>query len=69
MYEYDVYLAGPFFNKKEIQYIELAEKYLRKQGYKVFSPREHNIPNGENMPNNVWAKLVFDMEYILYLNQ
>ncbi|MGG0670800.1 nucleoside 2-deoxyribosyltransferase [Sporosarcina koreensis] len=33
-----VYLASPFFNDKEIEYLEQVEKILDEKGLKVFSP-------------------------------
>ena len=57
-----VYLAGPFFNKKERANIEQAEKILRAKNLELFVPMEHKIENGESMPNDVWGKLVFEMD-------
>ena len=57
-----VYLAGPFFNNEEIIYIEKLEKILREREYEVFSPREHTIPNGKDMPNERWGYEVFKMD-------
>ena len=60
--KYDIYLAGPFFNKEQVKEIEFAEKTLRERGLNVFSPREHFIPDGENLPNDVWGYEVFKMD-------
>ena len=57
-----VYLAGPFFNKKERANIEHAEKILRAKNLELFVPMEHKIENGESMTNDVWGKLVFEMD-------
>lgn len=57
-----IYLAGPFFNNEEIAYIEKLENILRGRGYEVFSPREHTISNGEDMPNEKWGYEVFRMD-------
>lgn len=57
-----IYLAGPFFNDKQRAHISHAESILRKQGLMVFSPREHTIPDGENMANHLWGKAVFQMD-------
>ena len=35
-----IYLAGPFFNEKERNYIEIAANILRNQGYEVIVPPE-----------------------------
>ena len=57
-----IYLAGPFFNDKQRTHISQAENTLRKRGLTVFSPREHSIPDGENMANHLWGKAVFQMD-------
>ena len=57
-----IYLAGPFFNKKERANIEQAEKILRDKNLELFVPMEHKIENGESMPNDLWGKLVFEMD-------
>lgn len=57
-----VYLAGPFFNDKQIEYIEKAENILRNKGFDLFSPRDHTIENGDMLPNNIWGKEVFKMD-------
>lgn len=50
-----IYLAGPFFNEKERNYIEIAANILRNQGYEVIVPMEHFIENGEKLTNEEWA--------------
>ena len=57
-----IYLAGPFFNDVERKNIEMARDILRDRGYKLFVPMEHKIPDGENIPNNVWGQKVFKMD-------
>lgn len=57
-----IYLASPFFQKREIEIYQRAIAILRNKGYEVFVPQEHTIPNGEKMPNTQWAKAVFDMD-------
>lgn len=54
-----IYLAGPFFNEKERELIEIATKKLRNQSYEVIVPMEHFIDDGENMTNEEWASKVF----------
>lgn len=41
-----IYLAGPFFDEKERNYVEIAANILRNQGYEVIVPMEHFIENG-----------------------
>ncbi|WP_316571808.1 nucleoside 2-deoxyribosyltransferase [Neobacillus sp. YIM B06451] len=36
-----VYLASPFFNEKEIRYVEQVEEILAEKGLSVFSPFRH----------------------------
>lgn len=57
-----IYLAGPFFHPEERANIEKARDILRKRGFDLFVPMEHKIPDGENMPNNVWGRKVFEMD-------
>lgn len=59
---YDIYLAGPFFNKEEIENINKVKTFLRNKGYSVFVPQEHFIKDGENLENHIWGKRVFDMD-------
>lgn len=57
---YDIYLAAPFFNGKEIEIYEKVIDILRMRlGLKVFVPREHEIPNAWELPNDLWASKVF----------
>ena len=56
-----IYLASPFFNNGERQSVEFIVNHLRKNlGLEVYVPMEHTIPNAWDLPNNVWAKAVFD---------
>ncbi len=55
-----VYLASPFFNEKEIEFVSKAEKLLRQRGYEVYSPREHE--NREEKYTKGWAETVFKMD-------
>lgn len=57
-----IYLAGPFFNEKERNYIKIAANILRNQGYKVIVPMEHFIENGEKLTNEEWARKVFEYD-------
>src|SRR5690606_5016235 len=40
-FKYDLYLASPFFNPEQVEREEFVKDYLRKQGLKVFSPKEN----------------------------
>lgn len=42
-----VYLASPFFNKKEIEIVALVERTLSRKGLNVFSPRENQMEHLE----------------------
>ena len=42
-YEYDFYLASPFFNDNQIQREEAVKNALRNEGYTVYSPRENGV--------------------------
>lgn len=42
-YEYDFYLASPFFKDSQIQREEAVKSLLRNEGYTVYSPRENGI--------------------------
>ena len=35
-------------------------KILRNKGYEVYVPMEHTVDNAYGLPNDVWAKAVFD---------
>ena len=53
-----IYLASPFFNEKEIKYVEKAEQILRGRGFEVFSPREHECRD-EEPGSKLWAEKIF----------
>ncbi len=61
-----VYLASPFFTKKEKTIMEQVLFALRSSGYQVFAPYEFVIPNAWDMPNSEWAEQIFkgDVEEI-----
>jgi nucleoside 2-deoxyribosyltransferase len=56
-----IYLAGPFFTDAEYAAVESIAKVLRTE-YEVFVPMEHFVPDGENMPNDLWGKKVFEID-------
>ena len=55
-----VYLASPFFNKKERSAVTLIADFLRNKGIDVYVPMEHEVPNAWDLSNEVWAKKVFN---------
>lgn len=55
-----IYLASPFFNKKERSAVTLIADFLRNKGIDVYVPMEHEVPNAWDLSNEVWAKKVFD---------
>ena len=59
-----VYLASPFFNERENEVYESVSKSLRNDRHDVFVPKEHEIPNGWEMPNAVWAENVFAVDIL-----
>jgi nucleoside 2-deoxyribosyltransferase len=60
-----IYLASPFFNEKENEYVEKAEKVLRSLGHTVFSPRENQLDEVE-FGSREWRTDVFrnDIKHI-----
>lgn len=54
-----IYLASPFFNAEERENVKKIAANLRAAGDEVYVPMEHEIPNGWDLPNNVWAGRVF----------
>lgn len=41
IYQYDLYLASPFFNQEQVEREEAVKTKLRNEGFKVFSPKEN----------------------------
>ncbi|MCY8256404.1 nucleoside 2-deoxyribosyltransferase [Bacillus spizizenii] len=60
-----VYLASPFFNKKEIEIVALVERTLRRKGLNVFSPRENQM-EGLEAGSRHWSIETFtnDVKFI-----
>lgn len=56
-----VYLASPFFDDKQIEALSRAEASLRSRGLDVFSPREHEVREG-NVGNPIWSLETFKMD-------
>ena len=53
----NVYLAGPFFNERQIKNIEFAEKVLAQKGFAFFSPMRHGADTPAGTPE--WARQIF----------
>lgn len=60
-----VYLASPFFNEKEISYVEKVENILRSKGLNVWSPRENQL-NRHEAGTMEWSLDIFrnDVKFI-----
>ena len=58
-----IYLASPFFNAQELDYVDRAEKILRKRGYEVYSPREHEVRD-ETVGTATWSMATFEADRI-----
>lgn len=54
-----IYLASPFFNEKELEYVEKAENILRGRGFFVYSPREHEVRD-ESVGTLPWSLATFN---------
>lgn len=54
-----IYLASPFFNEEELKVYRTAIAALRSNGYEVYVPQEHDIPNAWDLSNEEWAQQVF----------
>lgn len=59
-----IYIAGPFFTEIERMYLAEMISYVKKEypSEELFIPMEHFIEDGAILPNNVWAKKVFEMD-------
>lgn len=57
-----IYLASPFFNEREIENISQAVEILKRKGYEVFVPMEHDVENKENLTNAQWAEEIFKID-------
>ena len=53
-----IYIASPFFNDREKEALDRAEKILRERSFEVFSPREHDIPD-ETVGTSEWSRKTF----------
>lgn len=61
MKKYDFYIAAPFFNKEQVERVELVENMLREKGYTFFSPRTDSAVEDINNPEN--RKKVFKLNH------
>lgn len=59
-----VYVAAPFFNEQEIENLNRLQEFLFKEFPDIdfFFPREHKISDGESLPNEEWAKQVYELD-------
>ena len=57
-----IYLAGPFFNDRERENIEKVRDILRGKNLDVFVPMEHKFEDDDKMANDVWGKMVFELD-------
>ncbi len=53
-----IYLAGSMAEENR-PYISSAADILRKRGFEVYVPMEHEIPNAWDYPNEEWGLMVF----------
>lgn len=54
-----VYIASPFFNEKEIGYLEEVEQILLNKGINFYSPRLNEDRNEEVCQKSWWSKQTF----------
>ncbi len=54
-----IYLASPFFCEKETEVLGKVENILKARGLDVFSPREHEVREG-NVGKPEWSKATFN---------
>jgi len=60
-----VYLASPFFNDIEVDYVAQVEKILRDKGLSVWSPRENQLDRHER-GTQAWSLDIFtnDVKFV-----
>lgn len=54
-----IYIAGPFFNEKELQFIEQTEHIITKKGHTFFSPRTLDFTQ-LGIGTNEWSQSIFN---------
>lgn len=62
MKQMKIYLASPFFNEKERGVYQAVITTLRKKGYDLFVPAEHEITNAWELSNQAWGEAVFGID-------
>ena len=55
-----IYLAGPFFNERELACVERAEEILLSRGFSVFSPRLNEVRDRESCGAEQWSRETFE---------
>lgn len=63
-----IYLASPFFNEEERGVYQAVITTLRKKGYDLFVPAEHEITNAWELSNQAWGEAVFGVD-VLAINK
>lgn len=53
-----IYIASPFFNDRETEVLSKVEKMLKAKGFDVYSPREHEVRDG-NVGKPEWSLETF----------
>ena len=56
-----IYIAGPFFNNKELNVIQRVENILSGRGFEIFSPRLHDTDEYEPQTPE-WSRHTFLMD-------
>ena len=56
------YLASPFFEGEARENAMRISEWFRENGYEVFVPMEHKIPNAWDLPNYAWGESVFNVD-------
>ena len=63
-----VYIASPFFNEKEVSYVEQVEKILESKGLNIFSPMRNQMDTDYGMQegSREWSICTFmnDVKYL-----
>lgn len=62
MKQMKIYLASPFFNEKELKFYKIVIDDLRRKGYDLFVPAEHEIANAWDLSNQAWGEAVFGVD-------
>jgi len=57
-----IYLASSLHTDELKKRITTVVEYLREKGHSVYSPMELKIPNAWDLPNQEWAKKVYDKD-------